>query len=64
MKPFKRVQRRALARLRMLSTKSVHHTYIYLIRMFKHVKALDNIQWLICNQSQLNQIIYIFDINV
>ena len=32
---------------------------IYLIYMYKEDLTLNNLQWLICHKTQLNQIIYI-----
>ena len=32
--------------------------YLYLIYMYKEDLALNNLQWLICHKTQLNQIIY------
>ena len=32
---------------------------IYFIYMYKEYLALNNLQWLICHKTQLNQIIYI-----
>ena len=43
--------------LRMLSTKCVYKSYIYLIYMYKVDLALNNLQWLICHKTQSNQII-------
>ena len=42
-------------------TKSNH---IYLIYMYKEDLALNNLQWLICQKTQPNQIIYILYIYI
>ena len=55
-KRFNWVQKRASNRLRILSTKCVYKLYIYI---YKDHFALNNLQWLICYETQPNQIIYI-----
>ena len=53
------MQKRAQARLRILSTKCDNKSYKYLINMNREDLALNNLQWLICHKTQPNQIIYI-----
>ena len=55
MKLFNCVQKRALAHLRMLSTKCVYKSYMYLIYMCTQDLALNNLQWLICHKIKPNQ---------
>ena len=53
------VQRRALVHLRMLSTKFVYKSHIYLIYVYKEDLALYNLQWLICHKTkQINWNLY------
>ena len=51
-------KKRAQARLRMLFTKCVYKSYVYLIYMYKPYLALNNLQWLICHKIKLKQIIF------
>ena len=49
------VQKRAQAHLRILSTKFIHKSYIYLVYMYKQDLTLNNLQGLICHKTQLNE---------
>ena len=48
-------KKRAQARLRMLSTKYIHQSHIYLINIYKGNLALNNQQWLLYHKTQPNQ---------
>ena len=45
-------KKRAQVCLRMLSTKCVYKSYVYLIYMYKENLSLNNLQWLICHKTQ------------
>ena len=49
--------RRSVCNTMLLNSTKPNH--IYLIYMYKEDLALNNLQWLICRKTQLNQIIYI-----
>ena len=51
----KKKKKRAQTRLRMLSTKCVYKSHIYLIYMCRENLALNNVQWLICHKTGLKQ---------
>ena len=54
LRPFNCVQKRAQACLRMLSTKWVYKSYIYLTYMYKLDLALNNLQQLIYHKTKPN----------
>ena len=52
LKPFNCLQKRAQAHIRILSTKCVNKSYIYLIYMYKVDLALNNLQGLISYKNK------------
>ena len=55
LKPFNCVQKRVQARQRMLSTKCVYKSYIYLMYMCEQDLVLNNLQGFICHKTKPNQ---------